>query len=200
MEAFGSIWLQPLPENILLPRSRSTLLALRGIFTALRHQEYPRLHAIQCSACYFRLSSGTPQHRSSDSWTIHDNCDTSFKQICDPSRAYTNIPSLLTEDGAADVVEFIKQVPGKHQWLERPFWEHEWSKHGTCMSTLEPRCLQAGSSRGAEAVAFFKTVVALFKSSSQGTLPSSSQTFTLATLTGALTTASGPHLGLYTST
>ncbi|KAF4573232.1 ribonuclease T2-like [Pleurotus pulmonarius] len=123
-----------------------------------------------------------PPTGPSDSWTIHGlwpdkcvtyspqiarrlirsgrrspSCDTSFEQNCDPSRAYTNIPSLLTEDRADDVLEFIKQ-----------------------------------------AVAFFKTVVTLFKSlptyewlSSQGILPSSSQTFTLDALTGALTSASG---------
>lgn len=46
---------------------------------------------------------------------------------------------------------------------DEEFWEHEWATHGTCYSTLEPDCLPSGSKKGAEAVAFFETVVGLFK-------------------------------------
>ncbi|KAJ8702195.1 hypothetical protein PTI98_000934 [Pleurotus ostreatus] len=95
-----------------------------------------------------------PPTGPTDSWTIHglwpDNCDTSFEQNCDPSRAYTNIPSLLIKNEAADVLEFIRQYWVDINGQNERFWEHEWSKHGTCMSTLEPKCLPAGSSRGAE--------------------------------------------------
>lgn len=43
------------------------------------------------------------------------------------------------------------------------FWEHEWSKHGTCISTIEPSCY-SNYQVGEEAVAFFQVVVDLFKS------------------------------------
>jgi ribonuclease T2 len=76
--------------------------------------------------------------------------------------------------------------------------QHEWAARGTCYSTLEPTCLPSGSPRGAEAVAFFEQVVALFKTlptynwlESQGITPDSSKTYTLSDFTNALSTASG---------
>lgn len=42
------------------------------------------------------------------------------------------------------------------------FWEHEWNKHGTCISTLEPSCYSSYTT-GAEVVDFFNAAVDLFK-------------------------------------
>ena len=76
--------------------------------------------------------------------------------------------------------------------------QHEWAAHGTCYSTLKPACLPSGSPTGAEAVAFFEQVVALFQTlptyswlESQGITPDSSVTYTLSEFTDALKTASG---------
>ena len=76
--------------------------------------------------------------------------------------------------------------------------QHEWAAHGTCYSTLERSCLPSGSPTGAEAVAFFEQVVALFQTlptyswlQSQGITPSTTKTYTLAQLNSALKTASG---------
>jgi ribonuclease T2 len=75
------------------------------------------------------------------------------------------------------------------------FWEHEWGKHGTCMSTLKPTCIASG---GPDAVAYFSRTVGLFKTlptyewlASQGITPSTTQTYTLSQLTSALKAASG---------
>ncbi|KAG7099665.1 hypothetical protein E1B28_001490 [Marasmius oreades] len=143
-----------------------------------------------------------PSTGPDDSWTIHglwpDNCDGTFEQSCDPSRAYTNIASLLTGQGASDTLAFMQQFWIDINGLNEQFWEHEWAKHGTCMSTLIPHCLPSGSPSGAEAVAYFQTVVKLFKSlptykwlADQGITPSSTATFSLSQITNALTTASG---------
>ncbi|KIM47510.1 hypothetical protein M413DRAFT_22164 [Hebeloma cylindrosporum] len=138
-----------------------------------------------------------PSTGPSNSWTIHglwpDNCDTTFKQNCDPSRAYTGIGNLLAANGASDTLAFMKTNWVDIKGQNEHFWEHEWSTHGTCLSTLVPSCLPSGSVRGAEAVAFFQTVVKLFQTlptytwlENAGITPSTSRTFTLAQFTSAL--------------
>ncbi|KAJ6531080.1 ribonuclease T2 [Mycena capillaripes] len=144
----------------------------------------------------------SPSTGPSNSWTIHglwpDNCDTTFTENCDPSRAYTGIAALLTAQGAASTLSFMQTFWKDISGNDETFWEHEWSTHGTCMSTLKPTCLPSGSSKGAEAVAFFQTVTKLFQNlptftwlSNQGITPSSTTTHTLASLTAAIRAESG---------
>ncbi|KAJ7302122.1 ribonuclease [Mycena albidolilacea] len=115
----------------------------------------------------------SPPTGPNDSWTIHGICDTTFTENCDPSRAYTGIASLLTAHGAASTLSFMQTFWKDINGNDETFWEmcyplsgrpyHEWSTHGTCMSTLNPTCLPSGRPQGAEAVAFFQTVVTLFQ-------------------------------------
>lgn len=49
-----------------------------------------------------------------------------------------------------------------YQGDDESFWEREWGKHGTCISTLEPSCY-TGYSSGEEAADFFVRTVDLFK-------------------------------------
>ena len=53
-----------------------------------------------------------------------------------------------------------------NQGDDETFWEHEWGKHGTCISTLSPSCY-TNYQATEEAVDFFQKVVDLFN-----TLPS----------------------------
>ncbi|KAJ7304899.1 ribonuclease, partial [Mycena albidolilacea] len=144
----------------------------------------------------------SPSTGPNDSWTIHglwpDNCDTTFTENCDPARAYTGIASLLTAQGAASTLSFMQTFWKDINGNDETFWEHEWSTHGTCMSTLNPTCLPSGRPQGAEAVAFFQTVVTLFQNlptftwlSNQGITASSTATYTLASLTAAIEAESG---------
>ena len=76
--------------------------------------------------------------------------------------------------------------------------QHEWATHGTCYSTLNPDCLPPGSPTGAEAVAYFQQVVALFQAlptytwlANGGITPSTTQKHTLSQLHSVLEAASG---------
>ncbi|KAI0783293.1 ribonuclease T2 [Abortiporus biennis] len=143
-----------------------------------------------------------PTTGPSNSWTIHglwpDNCDGTFSENCDSSRDYTNIAGLLTAQGASSTLSFMQEFWVDINGQNEQFWEHEWSTHGTCYSTLERSCLPSGSATGAEAVAFFNTVVALFKTlptytflANAGITPSSSATYTLSQITSAIKSATG---------
>ncbi|KAJ7597449.1 ribonuclease [Mycena floridula] len=143
-----------------------------------------------------------PSTGPSNSWTIHglwpDNCDGTFEENCDPSRAYTGIGSLLTAQGASSTLTFMNTFWKDINGADETFWEHEWSTHGTCMSTLKTSCLPSGSPKGAEAVAFFQTVVKLFQTlptytwlANAGITPSATTTHTLSSLTSALSSQSG---------
>lgn len=82
------------------------------------------------------------------------------------------------------------------------FWEHEWGKHGTCISTLDPDCYTSYT-KGREAFDFFTKVVALFKTlptytwlTAAGITPSSTKTYTLAAIQAALTKNHGASVYL----
>lgn len=79
------------------------------------------------------------------------------------------------------------------------FWEHEWGKHGTCISTLEPSCY-TNYQPTEEVPDFFNRTVNLFKSlptydwlSDAGIVPSTSATYTSAQIQSALSKNRGGH-------
>ncbi|KAK0250069.1 Ribonuclease T2 precursor (RNase T2) [Friedmanniomyces endolithicus] len=139
----------------------------------------------------------------SDSWTIHglwpDNCDGTYDSSCDPSRAYTNITQILQAAGANDLVSYMQTYWVSNSGTPESFWEHEWSKHGTCISTLDPNCYTSYQPTE-EVPDFFNRTVNLFKSlpsyewlSEAGIVPSSSATYTTAQIQAALSKNRGGH-------
>jgi ribonuclease T2 len=101
-----------------------------------------------------------------DSWTIHglwpNNCDGTYSENCDSSRAYKDITQLLTNAGETDTLDYMQTYWISNDESNEAFWEHEWATHGTCISTLDPACY-TDYNTGDEAVDFFKTVVSLFQ-------------------------------------
>ena len=102
----------------------------------------------------------------SDSWTIHglwpNNCDGTYSEDCDESRAYTNITQLLEAAGDTSTLDYMQTYWVSDDESNEAFWDHEWETHGTCISTLSPSCY-SGYTAGEEAVDFFTTVVSLFQ-------------------------------------
>ncbi|KAI0766685.1 ribonuclease T2 [Trametes elegans] len=170
-----------------------------------------------------QLREVSPSLGPSNSWTIHGlrpdrpACDRTFSENCDPSRDYTDIGDLLQDQGAADTLSFMDKYWVGFNDENEDFWEvsrrspqsafpdscalsdwHEWKTHGTCFSTLNPSCIASDSPKGSEAVAFFQSVVRLFKTlptydflASAGITPSASKTYTHAAMTEALKAATG---------
>ncbi|ORY67828.1 ribonuclease T2 [Pseudomassariella vexata] len=136
-----------------------------------------------------------------NSWTIHglwpDNCDGTYEENCDSSREYTGITSILQKFGKSDLVSYMNTYWQSNSETPEEFWEHEWSTHGTCISTLDPDCYLSYTT-GQEAADFFQTVVDLFKSldtytalASAGITPSSSKTYTSSAILAALAKVTG---------
>ena len=80
---------------------------------------------------------------------------------------------------------------------DESFWEHEFGKHGTCMSTLEPSCYTDYKPQQ-EVTDYFKRTVAVFKTlpsymwlAEAGIVPSTTTTYTLATIQAALSAKFG---------
>ncbi|KAH8814587.1 ribonuclease T2-like protein [Flagelloscypha sp. PMI_526] len=142
----------------------------------------------------------SPATGPEDSWTIHglwpDNCDGTYDARCDPSRAYTDITSLLSNAGANATLDYMKDYWQDINGDDEHFWQHEWGKHGTCMSTFKAECFPGP--RGSEAVAFFKTTISLFKTlttydflKDAGIEPSSSKKYRYSDIQAALSEAAG---------
>ena len=82
---------------------------------------------------------------------------------------------------------------------DEELWEHEWSTHGTCISTLKTSCYTNYVSKQ-EIPDFFQKVVDLFQDlptyqwlSAAGITPSSSKTYTSAQIQSALSSNHGGH-------
>jgi ribonuclease T2 len=79
-----------------------------------------------------------------------------------------------------------------YQGDDETFWEHEWAKHGTCISTLDPACY--GDHKATEEVVdYFQKAVDLFKGlpsyqwlKAAGIEPSTSKTYTFSAIQAAL--------------
>ncbi|QRV98191.1 ribonuclease T2 family [Ceratobasidium sp. AG-Ba] len=158
----------------------------------------------QSNLCCFEAPGGqllqtqfwdfNPSTGPSDSWTIHglwpDHCDGTYDSNCDPSRAYTDIASASA--AIYDILSYMQTYWVDINGDDESFWEHEWGKHGTCMSTLKPACISS-SVRGQDAIYYFTRVVNLFKTlttyeflGAAGIYPSSTATYTLSQLTSAV--------------
>ncbi|KAL8956327.1 MAG: hypothetical protein Q9183_006332, partial [Haloplaca sp. 2 TL-2023] len=121
-----------------------------------------------------------------------DNCDGTYEQYCDPNREYTNITQILEAAGQKGLLAYMDIFWKDYKGDDEDFWEHEWDKHGTCISTLDPSCYTDYTPQQ-EVVAYFRKTVELFKKldsysflSAAGIVPSTTKTYTSAEILAAL--------------
>jgi hypothetical protein len=91
-----------------------------------------------------------------------DHCDGGFDQYCDSLRRYSNISLILVDSGRADLLEYMQEYWKDFRGDDATLWEHEWNKHGTCISTLETRCYNDYVPQE-EVVDYFDKAVELFQ-------------------------------------
>ena len=124
------------------------------------------------------------KHLHTNSISRPDRCDGTYDANCDSSRAYSNISAILNSFGATDLLSYMGTYWKDYNGDDESFWYHEWAKHGTCISTLEPECYNDHKATE-EVVDFFQKTVDLFKTlpsyqwlSDAGITPSTSKTYT----------------------
>ncbi|MCJ1281429.1 ribonuclease T2-like, partial [Xylographa opegraphella] len=85
---------------------------------------------------------------------------------------------------------------------DESFWEHEWGKHGTCYSTLEPSCYVDYTPQE-EVVDFFQRTVDLFMEldtykflADAGIVPSATRNYTSAEVLAALNKPRGVNASI----
>ncbi|KAL3475051.1 ribonuclease T2-like protein [Aspergillus californicus] len=136
-----------------------------------------------------------------DSWTIHglwpDHCNGGFDQFCDSHRRYSNISLIIVDAGRRDLLDQMSTYWKDYKGDDPNLWEHEWNKHGTCVSTLETHCYPDYYPQQ-EVVDYFDKTVELFHDlptyetlANVGIVPSYSQTYNRAEIEDTLSKAHG---------
>ncbi|KAL9121497.1 MAG: hypothetical protein Q9187_001942 [Circinaria calcarea] len=130
-----------------------------------------------------------------------DHCDGTYDAYCDASRQYTNVTAILQSFGATDLLSYMNVYWKDYKGDDESFWEHEFNKHGTCISTLEPKCYTDYKPQQ-EVFDYFNITVNLFKGldsyaflAAAGIVPSMTQTYTFAQIQAALTAPRGVTVG-----
>lgn len=139
-----------------------------------------------------------------DSWTIHglwpDHCDGGFDQYCDSKRKYSNISLILIDAGRGDLLDYMTAYWKDFRGDDPDLWEHEWNKHGTCISTLETKCYMDYYPQQ-EVVDYFDKTVEIFQKlpsyqtlADAGIVPSYTQTYSLDDIKEVLKKAHGTEV------
>ncbi|KAF9891110.1 hypothetical protein FE257_005046 [Aspergillus nanangensis] len=139
-----------------------------------------------------------------DSWTIHglwpDYCNGGFDQFCDSSRKYSNISLIMVDSGRSDLLDEMRLYWKDFRGDDPNLWEHEWNKHGTCISTLETHCYDEYYPQQ-EVVDYFGKTMELFHKlpthktlENAGITPSYTDTYNLHEIQDALTKAHGAEV------
>ncbi|KAI8055509.1 ribonuclease T2-like protein [Syncephalis plumigaleata] len=107
-----------------------------------------------------------PQLGPSDEFTMHglwpDQCNGAMgpSDGCDSSRNYDNLGDIIQRADAQLYNDMNTYWPS-YKGDAPEFWSHEWNKHGTCVSTLEPKCLGSNAPQYQDVIEYFRMALAL---------------------------------------
>ncbi|KAJ9486995.1 hypothetical protein VN97_g6330 [Penicillium thymicola] len=202
LKTFGSLWLSQTSNENANPRTSSSCPTSEISCQANYHGQ---------DTCCFNYPGGQmlqtqfwdvdPALGPEDAWTIHglwpDHCNGGFDQFCDSRRKYSNISLILVDAGRGDLLEYMSEYWKDFRGDDNNLWQHEWNKHGTCVSTLEPDCYTDYLPQQ-EVVDYFDKTVEVYKElptheflTNAGITPSQTRTYALADIEAALEQAHG---------
>lgn len=111
-----------------------------------------------------------PQTGPADLFTTHglwsDKCTGGFKQFCNKDWEILNVTQTLEGLGMEELLDRMSYSWKNMGHNDEDLWLHEFNKHGTCMSTVNPHCYNEDADKYQYVGDFFKSVVDL-----QDTLP-----------------------------
>lgn len=157
-----------------------------------------------------------PAVGANDTWTIHglwpDYCTGGFDAFCNSTRALSgaHIRDIIAAADAAGthpgLLDFMDQHWQSMDYEASHLWSHEWNKHGTCISTIEPSCYDRDYQRpnpptrieSIDVLDYFTHASLLFSTlptfqffADHGIVPSYEKTYTLEQLHNAI--RASPH-------
>lgn len=208
----------PLYASILTAQNaQQTQSPISSAQSCIKERSCPTLNPPSIDTCCLNHPSGhflltqfwdtAPSLGPEDAWTIHglwpDLCSGGFKQFCDRTREYRNITAILESSASnpSPLIDFMETY-----WLglnsdNEHLWEHEWNKHGTCISTIEPSCYDdEESSKFSDVVDYFVHATSLYRSldtfaalEAAGITPSKSTKYSLVELENAIRAQHAGH-------
>lgn len=134
-----------------------------------------------------------------DVFTIHglwpNKCKGGYEQFCNPSWKIKDAREILQSFDENELLKKMEQYWKDLSGTDSDLWLHEFNKHGTCMSTLSPKCYNSGNNKDHKNVIdYYTTVVELWESlptfewlRAEGISPSTEQTFNVQNFTDVLT-------------
>ncbi|KAI7850050.1 RNase Sy [Circinella umbellata] len=109
-----------------------------------------------------------PGYGPSDAFTMHglwpDTCSGGIpgdgNSGCDASRNFDNVGEIIKELDS-ELYDQLDTYWPSYKGDNPAFWTHEWNKHGTCVSTLDPKCFGDDYKENEDVTAFFQKTLDL---------------------------------------
>lgn len=150
--------------------------------SAPMHESCPGNSPLSCSAgtsdtCCYEGTNGiflstqfwdyNPATGEDDEFTLHglwsDKCSGGYDQYCNPSWEVTNVTEVLLDLGYDSLVSEMRGFWKNQGAADDDLWLHEFNKHGTCMSTVNPECYKKNAAQYQYVGDYFETAVTLWK-------------------------------------